>query len=547
MRKITSSSTVGLLLAFTLLVSGAGRARAAIDATGAATLKKAVAEDMQWRVDMAKILGSGLTMAGKVSVVPKKSFYEVTLPHVAMLAGPKGLFYIGTVVLHAVPGDSAGSWKIDGALPPVMTFVTGKNKPLARIKTGSQHFSATWLPGTEIYPDLAATFKNIKVSIYGKVPADINIDAVQSRIALKEANDGKWNGDSDFKASGITVRVPGENPVTLTVGKASDHAVYDGLDVQRATELRAAMQAALKNGLPQTAEEKQAFITKFLIAPPVRADGVDCDFTLDNLAAHDKGTAKDPAHSFSLRHLALTGSTQDAQREKSRVRLTTAFSGLDGTFISPPFADIIPRDFSTDITVDNLPLKAITDMFFSAVQKFAAIPASDVAARKLAAASLQAQELMVPGLMEKAGTSLAVKDTYARSSGLYTRLAGDIYANPAAASGAVGKMTLSISGLDALIQKMKKEALAPNADPRLLVYLGEMAGLQQKGVETKVDGKPARAYVLELTQGGSVLLNGKEIRKSPAEQAGMTEQAAPQAQMQTAPQMSVPPKPAPAP
>ncbi len=522
MRKAKSRLTYILLLALALAAVGIPQASAAtFDAAGAAALQKLVAQDMQWRIDMAKMLGRGITMDGTVSVAPDQNSYKITLPHVAVMDEPRGLLYVGTVVLHAAPGKLAGSWKINGALPRSMVFVTARKKPVADITVGEQNFSALWLPGAHIYPKLDTAFKKIKISIAGKIPATVDVGSFESHLFLEQGDDGKWNGGSNFKISGIALHAAGKNPVSLTIANATDHSVYKGIDVAAAEKLRSKIEAALKKGLPQTPQERQAFIATFMINPPVAADDLSDAVQIDDIAADMTGGKEKPGMKLFLRRISISGKTENAQEEKSRVRATVSLDGFGGTFISPTFADLVPRDFRINVALSDLPLRAITETFLGAVRKFASVPAGDKAAQKMAAADLQTREMMLPALMAKTGTSLSVQDTYARNGVLDIGLSGNVYANSAAASGAVGKMSLSIAGLDKIIPKMKKEALAPNADPRLLVYLGEIIGLEKKGIASKVNGKPARLYILDLTKSGSVLLNGTEIRPSPAEQTGM--------------------------
>ncbi len=552
MRKIISRSTTGLLFAFALVPAGTLQAQAAvINAAGAATLQKLVSEDMQWREDMTKVVGSGLTMKGKISVTPEKDFYTVTLPHLVQLVGTKGRVDVGTVVLHAIPGDTPDSWEVEGTLPSSMTFIDSKNVPQARIDIGEQHFSGTWFPSMDLFPKFKAAFKNIKLDTLGKEKLTVTIADVRSLVDLKKnADSNSWNGSADFKISDITIHAPGKAPFTLKIAKASSDSVYDKLDIQHASDLKAAMKDAMKENMPKTQQEKMEFISKFLFSPPITANGILSKVEFDDLSVHIAATKEEPSHRFSVHRLSIAAGSQDTEQKKSRVRITASVVGLNGSFPASPATDLIPRDVNLDVTLGNLPLKEVSDIFLGSMQRLATIPPEDVTARKAAAAEMRARELMLPGLMERAGTTFSVKDTYARNENLALRLDGNIYANSVAASGAVGKMTLSIIGLDSLIQKMKKEALKPDSDPQLLVYLGELASLKKKGIKVNTGGESALAYILELAKDGSVVLNGKIIRSSAAAQMGMTEppaQGAPQTnqpaltpQQQLAPLLQVP-------
>ena len=91
--------------------------------------------------------------------------------------------------------------------------------------------------------------------------------------------------------------------------------------------------------------------------------------------------------------------------------------------------------------------------------------------------------------------------------------ASDLEASANGGLGILGKMTVSLKGLDNIIQKMQALAAKPEEDPALLGYIGGLGMVQMMGqVATAPDGKPLRNYMFEFTPDGKTLLNGVDIK-----------------------------------
>lgn len=514
MRKIILSFFV-----FALIFSGVAQAAdAIIDVAGAATLKKQIEDDLQWRNDMTKIFGQGLVTEGKVAVTPKGSFYEVQLPRLSVSAGPQGKLDIGAITFNAAPGQEAGSWQIlQATLPLSMTFYDAKNVATAKISIGSQKFSATWQPDKGIYPKVDSLFENIKISGVGKNAINAKIATLSSHIDLKNNGDSTWSGPADFDASGITADVPGHNPVALGFDKMSSHNTYDRLDMSQSLNMKAVAQASIKDGLPQTDHDKKAFLAKILTESPFSADSISGTLALDKFFLHDTGTPQQPRRDVAFDHLVFSGTTTSTQQDKSKLFVKTAFDGLHISFIPPLLAGLLPHTMDMEITFDNMPVKKMASQLFTIVQKSAITASTEQTpeAHKQANADTKAEMAtaasLLPKILEDAGASLTV-DSSLKSDALGTSLKGKIDANNSAALGATGRITIAFKGLDELVHKMQGEALQPGADPHAMGYFAGLMGLQIKGQPDKAaDGTSIRNYIIEVKQNGDILLNGETL------------------------------------
>src|SRR5262249_50314647 len=123
----------------------------------------------------------------------------------------------------------------------------------------------------------------------------------------------------------------------------------------------------------------------------------------------------------------------------------------------------------------------------------------------------------LPKMLQDAGATISLQNTFVRSSGVDANMDGKINATAASPLGGIGKVTLSIKGLDETIQKMQSTSLKPGADPHMLGYLGAITIVQLKGqLDKAADGKSLRNYLFELTPEGKLLLNGQDVNAQPA-------------------------------
>ncbi len=539
---------LSLLFVFVMMLSGVAGAEApdthpvreahgadsSISAAGAADLKKQVEDSMQWRFDMSKALGQGLTMDGNIEVTPKDSFYEVKLPNLSMLTGPRGKLNIGTVVLNATPLQP-GAWQVQATLPSSMTFLDATNAPTARFVIGKQHFSGVWWPEKEVYPTIDSLFENIQVTGVDKNPVTATIGTIKFLVDLKDNGDNTWSGPVSFEAANVNLTVPGPNAVTFMLGKISSHSAYDRLDMSKALEMKKTLQDALKNGPPKTDKDKQALLAKLFVKSPTTINSMDSTFNVDKLLVHDTGNQQQPQRSLSLSHLVLYGSTSHTQQEKSNLLLKAAFDGLNVSSIPASLMGLMPHSFNAEISLENMPMNKMTDLLFNTVQKsVAANTSSDTNAQNQAKADAAASAALLPQMLKDAGASITVQNTFIKSTALETNLNGKVETGNKPDESAAGKMVLSIQGLDEFIKQMKASALQTDADPNTLGYLGAIIAVQMKGQQGKSpDGKSLRNYVFELTKDGRTLLNGTDLGVPPAASQGNKGMVTPQTQPMT--------------
>ncbi len=517
-----------LLFVFIFLLAVAEPADAAvINDAGAAELKTQVEENLQWRLDVSKSLGRGLTMGGALQVTPKDAFYEVKLPALSMTFGPQGKTQggkldIGTVILNAAPGRS-GEWLISAALPSTMTLYDETGAPVAEIGIGEQGFAGAWWPESGVVSKFDAFYDNILFKLIGAATPEavVTIASVRGMLNLKDNGDGTWSGPGTFDISDMALNTRGENTVQALVKKLRVSSVYDRLDMSQEIATRKKLHAAYQGGKMPTAEELKTIFIGDLVKMQSLVDGMSNTVDISEVSIVQKSAQPDAKPmSLTLGMASFQGSLQGARQEKARISLKNSFNNLKMSFVPVDVAGLVPHAMSLEITTDNLPLKQIMAAFHTALQETLQ---QSPAGRQ----SVQTALSSLPGMLAASGTTVTVQNSFIRSLDLDATLAGKIDANAAAAMGAAGTITVSIKGLEEAIKTLQEQVAKPGADPKLTGYINGLMVMQMMGqLETGADGKTSRAYHFDLTPAGSMTLNGVDVRALGGGM-GMKKQAAP--------------------
>jgi hypothetical protein len=517
MRKVFS-----VFFALFLMLPGAARADIPINAEGAEKLRGQVQEALQLQIDMAKVSGQGLAMEGKVEVTPKEGFYEIKMPGLSVRNKEEGWLDIGNVTLRATPEEAPGAtpWRLEGSLPSTLTYYDATKAPVAQIRIGKQRISALWRPDLGIYPQMNSLLEKVEVRGTEKAAVKASIDSIRTRVDLKDNGDGTWTGPMEADISGIMLDASGETPLTLGVSKISSRTAYTRLDIRQRLEAQKEIEKLLKDTPLDDPAKKELLhktTAKLLMQLRLVADETATTFTIEKARLRDKGdpAQKTPPKDAFLEKFFFASTTAGAQADKSSMKIRTGFEGLRLSFVPAVVADIVPHTMNAEVDIDNLPLRKITDLAFSTLKKTMEIPKAaqsageTLVARQKEKAETQAMVAALPKMMQEAGTSVSVENTYLKSAAISTAVSGKLGADSAAKLGAVGKMTAVFRGLDEFIVKLQQDSLKSGGSPQTFGYLAGLSMLQSHGTPGKAaDGTSLRNYVFEVTPEGKVLLNG---------------------------------------
>ena len=531
--RTSSALLLSLLISFFTLHP----AMAAIDDAGAAILKKQMEDTLSPYLIIAKQTGQGITLGGDITVVPKGTSYEVTLPGFAFVVQEGARLAVGNVVVKATPGEP-GEYLTTMTLPSPITFYDKINTPVAEFSAGSQRFLGSWWPEKGLYTRYDAEYKNIGIKRLGQKQFSANIASIKSALNLKENSDGTFSGPNTFDLEGLTLEIPSPAKVAMRVEKILADATYDKLNRKPLLDLRKKLQA---EGSGTDAAQKAAMAEAVISRMQGFMDGLTSTLTLTGLtiAGEKQKVAKDPTQGnvpieIRLDRIVMDYSMQGIQQEKAKASIKLGFSGLKAPAQKPALAAMIPSTANLEIIVDNLPLQKISDTLNSTVK-------DEIAVRETGATPPDAQTL--PQITSDAGMAVSIRNTFIDTPDVNATLDGRIQADALALLQSTGKMSLGIRGLDELIAKLQGLS---QSDPQAAGYAQALVFFQMMGQTEKTpDGKPApgkslRQYNLELTREGKMLLNGSDFSMLGGMLGAGMQGAAPQPETEAIPQEEAP-------
>ena len=209
------------------------------------------------------------------------------------------------------------------------------------------------------------------------------------------------------------------------------------------------------------------------------------------------GTGKEE---FGLPTGTLTFGAEGFDQPVGRIALSLNHSGLVVNDIEPTEQDLLPRELAVNIALENLPVQ---QLWQGAIDTLSSADMSTDEGTSMAM-------MMFMGLLQRSLVNgkarVNVTDSHLALALARAQLSGVIEASAESMFGAVGKMTIDVTGLDPLIDAVMAHG-GPEGE--------EIAGLQViRGFSTRqtaADGAVVDHYDLDFTPQGQFLVNGKEF------------------------------------
>lgn len=496
MRKIISLLSVFIILYGVMSIPEVAQAGSSINASGANDLKKQIEDSLQWRNDMAKTLGQGLTMEGDVEVNPKSSFYEVKLPRISFTFGPSGKLDIGTITATATP-DPSGGWLTNITLPSIITFYDKTNAPVSDITIGSQHFSGIWMPAKKIYSKFDSLYQDIQVRSIAPEIFTVSVDSLKANMDLKDNGDGTWNGTNDYEIANIKVDVSTKNALHLNIEKIIASNTYKNLNLSKTLKIEKEIRNIFKSGKPLTEEDNKVLIDIALSKSQGLFDDMSSASEINGFSFYEENNdPTQPRREIAFDKLAFQGASNGLGKEKATFNIKIRLNELKTSLVPAGFEGLAPEAFNFDITIADIPFKKIMETLINVSTK---------------ETNTNVMSLL-PKMLQDSRSSIAIQNTFVKSADLNVDIVGKVDANASTPIGAVGTMTMSLKGLDNTVKKLQALSVKPGSNPQIIGYTGALAFFQMMGQSDKTDnGTAIRNYVFVLAPDGKLLLNNVDF------------------------------------
>lgn len=486
-----------------LIVLAVQPARAAIDDAGAQRLKTIFQKIMDDQKAEAGARGVTITYDGALNVEKAGTYYAVTFPHTTARRETDGVTTtIGMIAINAMPGATPEQWKMSMALPTPIT-VKGPEGTLT-IAIGGQNFAGIWHEQFNNFTKLNAQYKNIVIkdsaqSFTSTLP---DFTAVYD---VRETSPGLWSGPLRFTAAGLDIAL--KDGGKARIGKTDIGITLKDYSFKAATDYRekAAALAESYNAGEGSDSSQHATGLYNLVLELIGTvwDGFTMTMAVGDVSMTRPPIPGSPAGEIKLASSGLTLGMNGFRQNKVTLDLGLAYDKLSMIPLPEGFDDTTPKSVNINLSLTNLPYKEMAELGRTSLATATQNP------QMAPMTGLQAL-MSLPQLMTQAGTTLNIRDTIFANDVYRAVVNGAIKTDLNAVKGGTGTATVEISGLDALVEALKKESQAQSLEGKNVAgILPALAVLQLAGQQSA--DKTKRTYNLELTKEGAITVNGTDI------------------------------------
>ena len=437
------------------------------------------------RIDKTKAslqeLDKKLITTGKLHIEKTDTYYAATLPAFKIELDEKDMLNIGLIAINATPIKDSTDWKMSVALPMPIYFDSKEGERLGQIDLGSQQMGGIYSDKLDGFKKLDAIYNNIKYADF-QSSTRINIGSVKlsNDYAINKA--GLLSGPSTFLLKNIAI-TPQKNDLMFQIESMDVNAIvknYDPAlkDKTQQTLLDTSSDKMLDNNFAST------------IVDLLKSSGnSEVKAFIKNISAKDKKTKE---NAFNINNLSLANTTSMSGDNRFGQTYSLKYDGLSFGK-KEEFDDFIPSSLKTGLELKNIPIQSI----LKESEKVTSIDSKNTEAKKKASDAFKTNLIQ---LFKSANTVVKLNDTSIKNDLYHIDTKGDLRASTKSPLGAVGNLTLSFTGLEQTMEKLKSSAIGKQALPQLAIF--------QMISEKKGDKNIA---VLELGENGSIMINGKDM------------------------------------
>jgi hypothetical protein len=498
------------LLCFTILVALAVPAQAAaLDQASADKLKAVVESFLTEQKKLAEIDGkTKIDLQGETTVEEAGEFYAVTLPYIKVIQSGGDQVDVGMISINALPGDSAGQWKLRLAMPTPIVISDKAGKEITRMTIGGQRAAGIWDESLRSFIKLDALYKDILFS--GTDGSSVKIP--ETRIVYDFTKDAanKWSGPGSVTFKNIEA-----TPKTGGSMKAAEVKADFSIDQYDSNAIRAYREklAALSESMAKDVTSGQGKISPahtgaiasmmadFLSSA---GNGMKVRYSLSGINITKPANAAGPAQDISIPSgffgMDLTGFST------GKVKMVTQL-GYNGLRLTPTTEEgLTPTEANIDLTIENIPVRDVLNLGKNTIDATVQNPELSKVTGGLFLPKLYS-------LLSQSGALVTVNNTHIGNADIDVRMEGTARADISAALSGTANTKVSIRGLDTLIERIKAQEGKPGKNIAMVRQSVQQLQMFKNiaRVETRPGSPTLHVVEFELTPQGKMTINGQDL------------------------------------
>lgn len=467
----------------------------ALPATASAQATAEVAQELQaglkaWLSENLRLEDTEVSLIfnGGVDVVPDGDRYLMTIPSATVNFDGEVEMVVDPIEVELVPADQ-GRFEVSWTVPARYVFTNPRRNETAELTIGSQHGRGLFDPAYQSMLDVDMAWNDIAVI----PPEDEGTFALAGFSVVadtQETDPGIFDCVYTIALEGFDF-LDNRTGDRINIGLFSIDGSFAGLDL-------AAYMSFYEEFRTIAAEAEQAMgpdealigrMQALVDDTPALMDDASFRYTLTGLDVDAEGQA------VVLDETSLGAALTGMAGQTSELTLTYSGAGL-AINPAPPFAQYIPTDMDVELGLANIPNDAIIDAMSQALGNMGQM--GPEGAVMMAGMALQQAMLSL-------GSEVQMREFAIVAPSYTVDFQGSASASSASPFGAIANATIIIGKLDQLQQELMASPMTE--EPAQMIAVFQTMGLE----DVDAQGNPARRFEIELTETGTVLLNGSDM------------------------------------
>ena len=462
----------------------------------AAQIKQAVEDFLKPPAGSGATGEEAMLSHGMIDVAAVGSAYVVTVPDLRIAPDVTGDFEVGTVSFSLTPEGDDLYHVGDVKIPVEIPHKKPDGSVDGSISLPSQQFTAVWSRSLDSFLQLDADYRDVKIVSTSDNMA-LSLGEIGAKVTSTDKGNGRWDQNGAVHLSALNVNSPeGMFALGAIDGTSStrDYNAKGWAAVRQRMEAMTKSMEASPSAQASTPLPDPQLMEALRGANPLFASS-NSTITVSAVSFRD-ATGKEL---FSLPTGALTFGAEGFDQAIGRIALSLTHAGLVVNDIAAVEQDMLPREVAVNVALENLPVQ---ELWRGAIDTLSSADLSTDQGSSMAM-------MMFIGLLQQSLVNgkarVNVTDSHLALALARAQLSGIIEASADSMFG-VGRMTVDITGLDALIAAVTAHG-GPQGEE--LSELQVIRGFGNR--QTATDGTVTDHYDLDFTPQGQFLVNGKEF------------------------------------
>jgi len=493
------------MVIFTLCNASSAKAAPVVTDEKNKFIQEMVTKEFEWYKTFAEMAGYKIKINGDICSKNDEDFYSVIIPDVSItVQNTNKILHIGNIAINLAQRNNE-VWDAKIAVPNLITLNDVKDKIESNIKLGSQEFDLSWVPNKKLYPQIKATFGDIKVSSPKNKAVVMSIKEVDIHSFLNPNNtknwvgiskSNTWKGQTSFGFKNVSVVL--DKNFTIDIDNIRNTTYFKQINPFRIASNRMKIENDIVGEGDSLKKSDPTMLKRFSQLLPTDKESVN---GFDISGVHIRKILhkdKKETDSIKLNIAAIDNTFVGIKDGLFNLRGNLKFQGFEMTGFVREYARLFPEQGAMAFDARNIPLMSLNKVLVDNISTIM---------DKNSKAIFNKTGPKLTSLLKETKSYLYVRKSHFQNKDTNIRVSGSFTASPTAAYGLTANTNIAFDGLDDPQKSFSVFGDKPNIDMKTLAYAINMAAIATS--KSPVGDGTIDTYKVKIYENGEVEVNGR--------------------------------------